>query len=159
MFRKILFVLIAILLGIQFFRPEKNISSGASADAIQTVFTVPDDVQTVLNKACRDCHSNQSTYPWYFSIQPVAWWIDHHIDEGKSELNFDAFATYSPKKQHHKMEEIVEQVKSEEMPLQSYTWTHRDARLTMEERVVLTNWASLLQKKIAEKHQLPEDKK
>ena len=158
MIRKILVGLLIALVVIQFIRPEKNNAAGPSPDRIQTAYEVPGNVQQILDKACMDCHSNQSRYPWYNNIQPVAWWIEDHIEEGKGELNFDAFASYKPKRQHHKMEEIVEQVKEGEMPLESYTWMHKEANLTQEEKEILTNWAGQLQKLIAEKYQLPAEK-
>lgn len=159
MVRKFLLGALVVLAGIQFIRPEKNRAAGTSPNTIQTVYSVPADVQQILDKACLDCHSNNTRYPWYNNLQPVAWWIDHHVDEGKRELNFDAFASYSPKKQHHKMEEIGEQVKSGEMPMDSYTWMHKEAVLTPDEKAILTTWAGFMQKHIAEQHQLPPDKK
>src|SRR5213592_2028705 len=98
MLSKILLVLLLLLIVIQFVRPEKNQSTGVSANDITTKYAVPTAVQSVLKRACFDCHSNNTTYPWYDNIQPVAWWLNHHIEEGKDELNFSEFTTYSPKK-------------------------------------------------------------
>jgi hypothetical protein len=88
-----------------------------------------------------DCHSNNTNYPWYASVQPLAWWIDHHIEEGKGELNFSEFASYKPKKARHKLDEVAEQVEIHEMPLNSYTFIHAEARLTAAERKLLSDWA------------------
>lgn len=134
-------LMLLALAGIQFARPEKNIQAGTSANHINTIFPVPSDVQPILEKACYDCHSNNSRYPWYFNIQPVGMWMDKHIDDGKKELNFSEFADKRLRFQYRKMEEIIEQVKEKEMPIDSYTWTHKDARLTDEERIKITGWA------------------
>jgi len=146
-FPKIFFMLKKILLGIfvvlvlaQFIRPTRNISETPSPNHISKAYPVPADVEAIFNKACNDCHSNNTVYPWYASIQPVAGWLDHHIDEGKGELNFDEFITYKPKKAHHKLEEVNEMVKEGEMPLESYTWIHKDAKLTQEEKLIVANW-------------------
>lgn len=129
------------LIGIQFFRPGKNITAGDQANAIAKKFSVPADVKTILDKACMDCHSNNSRYPWYNNIQPVAWWIADHVKDGKGELNFDEYINKRPRFQYHKMEEMIDQVKEGEMPINSYTWTHKDAKLTQEEKTKLTDWA------------------
>lgn len=139
-FKKILVILLIAFIAIQFFRPEKNVSSDKSKN-ISTMYAVSADVNTILTKACNDCHTNNTIYPWYAAVQPVTWWLDDHIKEGKKHLNFDEYSTYSLRKQYHKMEEVVEQVKEKEMPLDSYTWIHRNAKLSDEERITLTSWA------------------
>lgn len=143
MFKKILLLLCAVLLLIQIFRPARNIAAIVSQSKdISTVVAVPQPVEAILAKACYDCHSNSSHYPWYYNIQPVAWWIAHHIEEGKEELNFSDFADYSLKRQVHKFEEIADEVQEGKMPLNSYTWTHSEARLNPEEVRLLCNWAN-----------------
>jgi hypothetical protein len=108
----------------------------------------------ILDKACNDCHSNNTKYPWYSNFQPVAWWLDHHVDEGKGEINFDEFLTYPAKKARHKMEEVNEMVKEGEMPLNSYTWVHKDAVLTQAEKLVLAEWAVATMKTIETENNL-----
>lgn len=81
-------------------------------------------------------------------IQPVGWWLQYHVNDGKEHLNFSEFLSYDAKKQDHKMEELIEMVKEKEMPLNSYTWTHDEARLTDQERQVLVNWAEGIRKNI-----------
>jgi len=139
-FKRILLILLIALLAIQFVRPAKNESTDKSKH-ISKLYAVPADVNTILTKACNDCHTNNTIYPWYAEVQPVTWWLDDHIKEGKKHLNFDEYTTFSLRKQYHKMEEVVEQVKEKEMPLNSYTWVHRDAKLTDAEHVALTTWA------------------
>lgn len=129
------------LLVIQFFRPEKNRETTPSPHHISTAFAIPDDVNLILKKACNDCHSNHSEYPWYFNFQPVGIWINGHIKDGKQHLNFSEYTNKRLRYQYHKMEEVIEMVKDGEMPLESYTWTHKDARLTDEEKNKLINWA------------------
>ncbi len=141
MLKKIIIALIAIFIGIQFFRPAKNKAAGTQANSIDNVFPVPENVKVILNKSCMDCHSNNTHYPWYDNIQPVSWWLDNHVKEGKREINFDEYATYNLRRKYHKMEEVVEQMKSGEMPLKSYTVTHADARLNQQEKQLLIDWA------------------
>ena len=156
--KKIAWFLLISLIVIQFIKPEKNQSAQKSPNDISTVAAVPGKVQTILDKACNDCHSNNTRYPWYSNIQPVAWWLADHVKEGKGELNFSEFASYSPKKQAHKLEETIEMVKEGEMPLNSYTWTHKDAILTSEEKLAVSTWADELRKSIMTKNNLTEEK-
>lgn len=141
MLKKILLVLLVIFLVMQAFRPEKNVS-GQKNNAIATLYPVPDNVNQILVKACNDCHSNTTVYPWYAEIQPVAWWLDDHVKDGKKHLNFDEFATYRLAKQFHKLEEVFDEVKGGEMPLESYTVVHRDAKLTTEEKNIILDWST-----------------
>jgi hypothetical protein len=141
MFKKILYGLAALLILLQFVRPNKNIHEGDQPNNIAKKYAVPADVDGILKKACYDCHSNNTTYPWYANIQPVGLWLNNHVNEGKGELNFDEFLSYSPKKAKHKLEELGDVVKEGEMPLGSYTIIHKNAVLTQEEKIALTNWA------------------
>jgi hypothetical protein len=93
------------------------------------------------------------------NIQPVGWWMQHHVKEGKSHLNFSEFASYAPKRQHHKLEELIEMVKEGEMPLNSYLWIHGNAKLSDQDRSTLLNWADQLMKEIALKNNLPTEVK
>jgi hypothetical protein len=153
-------VLLGLAIGfiiIQFFRPEKNANATVSANHIEQMYPVPENVKLVLAKACYDCHSNNTRYPWYDRIQPVAWWLDNHVQEGKAELNFSEFGTYTLQRQAKKLKKSAHEVEEGEMPLSSYTVIHTDARLTADEKQVLMAWAKDLSLKIS--GQLPAEKK
>ena len=97
---------------------------------------------TILQTSCFDCHSNYTNYPWYTNIQPIGWWLNHHVDEGKEELNFSEFESYSLKRKLHKLEEIKEMVEEGEMPLSSYTLIHGDTKLSPEQKEILYTWVT-----------------
>ena len=105
-------------------------------------------VKNVLKKACNDCHSNYTNYPWYCRIQPVGWWIQHHVNEGKHHLNFSDFASYTQKRQVHKLNDMAEVMEEGEMPLSSYTLIHKEAKLTDAENKLLAEWAKNLSHQI-----------
>jgi hypothetical protein len=87
-------VLLAILVIIQFFHPAKNQSTEVLPTDIAKVYVAPaPDVDVILKKACNDCHSNNTVYPWYNNVQPVAWWLNNHIENGKRHLNFSDFGS------------------------------------------------------------------
>jgi DNA replicative helicase MCM subunit Mcm2 (Cdc46/Mcm family) len=141
MFKKIMLFLLAALVIIQFIHPKKNKAEGQQPNYIGNTYAIPVDVKTILAKACNDCHTNNTNYPWYTNLQPVHWWLNKHINNGKKEINFDEYTKRSLRFQYHKMEEVIEQVKEGEMPLNSYTWVHKDAKLTPEEKAKITGWA------------------
>lgn len=134
--------LLGILVIAQFIRPKQENPPVVAAEDFLSIAQPPADVASVLQSACYDCHSHETTYPWYANITPINWWLYDHIEEGREHLNFSIWGTYEPRRADHKLEEIVEVVDEGEMPLQSYTWTHADARLSAEQRSMLTAWAS-----------------
>lgn len=140
--KKILIALAAVLIIIQFFRPAKNLSDDQTYD-ISTKYIIPDSVHAILTVACNDCHSNRTEYPWYAEIQPVAWWLNNHVTDGKRHLNYSDFTSRPVAVQNHKFEETIETVKEGEMPLPSYTWLglHGSAKLTDEQKEILVSWA------------------
>jgi hypothetical protein len=148
MLKKIALTLLVALILIQFISPKKNLATTRTPQHIENTYAVPANVQAILARACYDCHSDSTRYPWYNRVQPVAWWLANHVDEGKNELNFSQFGGYTKKRKDHKLEELTEMVKEGEMPLNSYTWMHGDAKLTAEERTALIAWANNLRSQI-----------
>ena len=144
--------LLILLIGIQFIRPPKNQQQGISANHISRQFPIPGDVEPILEKACYDCHTNNSRYPWYYNRQPVGIWMNGHIKEAKGHLNLSEFTDKRPRVQFHKMEEIIEMVKEKAMPIASYKWTHKDARLTVAERSKLIEWAGSVMDTLKNRH-------
>ena len=135
-----------IFLVIQLFGIDTNPSAAESYDGkdIAEIYPIDNDVLQILQNSCYDCHSDQTQYPWYASVQPVGWWLQHHVEEGKEELNFNKFAGYRLRRQYHKFEEIIEQVNEGEMPLKSYTLIHRNAKLSDSQKNKLTGWANAM---------------
>ena len=144
MFKKILkrtfqFLLAAFIV-IQFFRPAKNKAEGISSNDISKLYPIPEDVGSILKTSCYDCHSNNTVYPWYAKIQPVGWWLNDHVKDAKKDLNFSEFAGYSIRRQYRKLEEINDLVKKDEMPLDSYLWIHKYAKLNEQQKLTVANW-------------------
>ena len=154
MIRKILLFLLVVLIVMQVIRPKLDNNSGTATHSIATITSIPDETGQLLKSSCNDCHSNTTIYPWYAHVQPVGWWLDDHVNEGKKELNFDEFTTYPVRKQYHKLEEVVEMVKEKEMPLNSYTWIHKDADLSTEQRQQLVSWSEKLMADMKAKYPL-----
>jgi len=152
MLKKILLLLLAALIIIQVFHPKRNKTEGEQPDYIGKLYPVPEDVHSILARACLDCHSNNTRYPWYCNFQPVDWWIAKHINDGKKDLNLDEFIKRSLRFQYNKMKDVVDLVKKEEMPLNSYTWIHKDAKLSTTEKNILVNWANAIRDSMKAKY-------
>ncbi len=143
-FRSFLIVITILFVLIQFFPPVSNKSEAKDGKAMKQLFNIPKEVSLILSKACYDCHSNKTNYPWYSNIQPLGWYIGKHVSEGKQELNFDEFGDYSIKRQKNKFKAIASQIEENEMPLASYTRLHPQAELTSIEKEVIIKWAKSL---------------
>lgn len=136
MLKKIFSGLVLSFILIQFYRPEKTnpVVEGKSINA-------PADVAAILARSCNDCHSNNTMWPWYTNIAPVSFFTINHVNEGRKELNFSEWETYTEKRKMRKFKEIYEQVIGKEMPLASYLYVHGEATLSAEEVTILCNWA------------------
>ena len=135
-------ILLIGLVLLQFVRPSRNRSKSKLPTDITNAVSIPANVQHIFSVACSDCHSNNTHYPWYAQIQPVGWLLASHIREGKAELNFSEFGAYSKRRQISKLSSIANSLKDGTMPLDSYKWLHRGARLTEKEKMVIINWAN-----------------
>jgi hypothetical protein len=140
--RKILLGLLVMLILIQFIQTPRNKSNELRSTDLTKTFSVPQDVLNILKTACYDCHSNNTNYPWYSKVQPLGWLLANHIKEGKAELNFNEFGSYSMRRQTSKLNAIANSIKDGSMPLGSYILLHKNARLSDEENASLIDWAA-----------------
>ncbi|GAA0893009.1 heme-binding domain-containing protein [Fulvivirga kasyanovii] len=135
-----LFTLLAALIIMQFFRIDKSVPEYNKTNDFIALESPPEAVSHILVKACYDCHSNETIYPWYSEVAPLSWWLASHIDEGREHLNYSTWGEQSLKRKKHKLEEMIEEVEEGEMPLTSYTLAHWEASLTADEKAALINW-------------------
>ena len=140
--RKVLLGLFIVFVLIQFIQPVRNLSNEIHFGDITKTINVPENVQRVLKTACYDCHSNNTHYPWYSRVQPFGWLLAKHIRDGKSGLNFDEFGAYSLRRRISKINGIKNSMEDGTMPLSSYTFLHRNARLSTTERALIIDWAT-----------------
>ncbi len=127
--------LVVILIAIQFVPVDRS-NPPATAD-----FDGPTNVATVLRTSCYDCHSHETTWPWYSRIAPVSWLVAHDVEEARGHLNFSLWGSYDPKRQERLAEEIWEEVEEGEMPLPAYLLAHSDARLTDAAKATIRDWS------------------
>ena len=145
----ILFVILIVFIIIQFIRPARNTSGQVLQTDISKIYSIPQNVSSLLKNACYDCHSNNTNYPWYTNIQPVGWLLAADIKNGKAKLNFSEFGSFSSRRQISKLRNIENRIKDGTMPLPAYQLMHKDARLTKEEKELLIDWIQKTKDSIA----------
>jgi len=127
-------VLVAALLVAQLFRIDRT-NPPVSSDALMDPAVKP-----VLKRACYDCHSNETLWPWYSGIAPVSWLVGSDVSEGRRELNFSEWGTYSKDVQARKLKAVAEEVQDGDMPPWYYSIMHRESRLNQQERDQIRAW-------------------
>lgn len=142
--KRILIIFVIILIGIQFIPALPDDYQPVPGQTFLEVYDVPREVGAILKTACYDCHSHQAKWPWYSKVAPVSFWVGHHVEEGREHLDFSQWGAYSAKKADHKLEEIIEEVKEGEMPLDSYTWIHTEALLSDAQKSLLLDYVNSL---------------
>ncbi len=147
LFQIILVLLVVAFAAIQFIQPEKNRGERTEAHLFNQN-EISDDVSTLLQNACLDCHSGETNYLWFHSIAPVSWMVNNHITDGKEELNLSEWGEMEVLDQIGALDEMCEEVEKGNMPLKSYTFMHSKARLTEEQKKLLCDWAEKLSEEL-----------
>ena len=139
--KRTLFIFLIIFIVMQFIRPtreniavEKNLEIKADVKVMQ-----------IFHKACNDCHTNETIWPWYSNIAPFSWAISNHVIQGRKALNFSTWENYTQEEKEKKLKDIYRTVYAA-MPLQSYLIGHEEADLTKEERTFIRNWTGVRNK-------------
>jgi len=87
----------------------------------------------IFMRACGDCHSNETKWPWYSNVAPISWSVYHHVEEGREHFNISMWGV----QKKNEGEEAAEEVEEGEMPLASYLLAHPEARLSESEKEAL----------------------
>lgn len=137
-------ILLVGFVGIQFVPTDLNQSDTVPKTDFLLVNNTQENISALLQESCYDCHSNNTEYPWYNKVQPAAWYLEDHIQEGKDELNFNEWAEYSDRRKNSKLRSIISQIEEDKMPLDSYTLIHKDAILSDEDKRVIIDYMTAL---------------
>lgn len=141
-------VLLVVLVGIQFVPTKLNQSDIVLNTDFSLVNKSPKNISRILQVSCYDCHGNNTVYPWYSRIQPAAWFLERHIDEGKEELNFSEWDEYSNRRKKSKLKSIINQIRDDEMPLFSYTIIHKKAYFSASEKELIIEYMNDIKESI-----------
>jgi hypothetical protein len=142
-------VLAVIFVGIQFVRPARTNPAIDQPQTIEAHTQMTPQVGKILERACNDCHSNKTNWPWYSNVAPVSWWVIDHVDHGREHLNYSEWARLRPSDQSKTLQEICEEVTDGNMPLPSYLPLHPNARLSEEDKKTICDWTEAERKRMA----------
>jgi len=143
-------ILIVIVVGIQVVRPART---NPPVDESQTIYArtqVPPEAASILNRSCRDCHSNQTVWPWYTQVAPVSWWLSNHVNEGRRNLNLSEWGKLDRDRQDRKLRQICDEVQDGMMPLSSYLPMHPAAKLSEQDKKTLCDWTEKERERMAQ---------
>ena len=147
----VLIILVVGLVAIQFFnRPDMSTTTEITPGHITKVMTVPANVESILKRSCYDCHSDHTVWPWYSSIAPASWLVGDDVVTGRKKMNFSQWDKMPTAKQEARLNEICEEIKSDEMPLPPYLILHGDAKLSQADKDILCQWVEVELKKLEE---------
>ena len=125
----------ALLVLIQLVRPSQT------NPPVTGKIQAPPEVAVLLERACNDCHSNETKWPWYSQVAPFSWLVSRDVKDGRKHLNFSEWENYEEGRKLKKLEEVAEEVEAGEMPMELYVPLHPEAKLSPDERRVLVEWA------------------
>jgi hypothetical protein len=133
-------LLIALLIAAQLIRIERT--NPRVGPPVGRELVAPAEVHALLRRACYDCHSNETRWPWYARVAPASWLVAHDVDEGREELNFSTWEAYPPARRRKLLRETAEEVAEGKMPPWYYVLLHDEARLGPAERDALRAWTA-----------------
>ena len=140
-FKRIALIIGAAFIVSQFIRPDRTNPESNPTKSMEAIQNVPVEISSIMDRACRDCHSNHTVWPWYSNIAPMSWLVVNDIVEGREHLNFSEWGNYKKGKMVKKLSQMAEEVTDNSMPLQKYTFLHSEAKLNKQERKLFSDWA------------------
>jgi Haem-binding domain len=141
--KPVVLVLTLALAGAQFVQPERINPPSEPAASFEAVIQPPPDAVGVLARSCRDCHSQQTVWPWYSAVAPASWLVARDVKEGRAHLNLSQWNIYGPEASRLRMRAICEEAAQGNMPPKYYTPLHPRARLTDSDVTALCGLAKL----------------
>ncbi len=147
--KKVLYILLGVFIIIQFIPSNRpKVSFDNPNDLIANSPNMPKDVKLILKTSCYDCHSNETIYPWYSYVAPTSFLVSRHVKKARENINFSEWEGYKKSTKAEKLDDIYDEITEGEMPLESFTFIHRDAVLSSGEREVISSWAENLSDKL-----------
>src|SRR6266550_828287 len=135
-------VLVVVFLGLQFVRPARTNPAVDESQSIEADTQITPQVKDILDRSCRDCHSNRTEWPWYTNVAPVSWWITDHVNEGRQNLNLSEWGKLDKDRQDKKLRQMCDEVTDGVMPLSSYLPMHPKAKLSEQDKKALCDWTA-----------------
>jgi hypothetical protein len=132
--------LVVFFVGAQFVPVDRSNPPTDPQQEFTARLSPPPAVASVIERSCRDCHSNRTTWPWYSRIAPVSWLVVNDVKEGRAHLNFSEWGTLGARRSARRLEEICEEIRSGAMPIPAYTLMHPSTKLAPQEIEAICGW-------------------
>jgi hypothetical protein len=142
-------VMVVVFLGLQFVRPARTNPSVDQTQTVNAHLQITPPVAAILDRSCHDCHSNSTRWPWYSNVAPASWYLIDHVNDGRTHLNFSEWGKLDKRQADNKLEEMCEEVTDRLMPIDTYTWIHRSARLSDADIKILCDWTEAERERLA----------
>jgi hypothetical protein len=139
--KRVVIGVVMLFIVIQAIRPAKTNPTIDETKTVQVNTKMSSEISAILERACYDCHSSKTKWPWYSQIAPVSWFLVSDVNDGRKDMSFSNWASYDAKKAARKLQEIGEKVEKGEMPLKSYLLLHPAAKLSESDKRALCDWA------------------
>ena len=139
--RRIGLAALILLAAIQFIPVNRANPAVDRSQSIYATLSIPADAKAVFERSCENCHSDETSWPWYSYVAPVSWVVARDVHQARKAMNLSEWGGYSANQKTDKLEEICEQVTNGDMPDRKYTLIHRPARLTAKERDLICQWS------------------
>lgn len=133
-------VIIVALAVLQFFGPDRTNPPEDPSATFEAVAQPPKQVMAVIERSCRDCHTNRTRWPWYSRVAPASFLVAQDVKRGRAHLNFSEWRGLSPEITALKMHEVCIEVTRGDMPLWYYLPAHAEAKLSAEDIKTLCSW-------------------
>jgi hypothetical protein len=129
------------IIAIQFLQPDRTNPVILPGRSLEDHLRVPPDVDTILRKACYNCHSNETQWPWYSRVAPFSWVVGDDVHRGRDDMNFSDWVRHDLEEAAQRLRESCRLAREGHMPPARYRWLHPASRLTQEELNRLCEWA------------------
>jgi hypothetical protein len=140
MAKKLKFVVLAfviLLAGSQFIQPDRSNPPINPAATFEAVAKPSAELTAVVSRACYNCHSNNTIWPWYSRIAPVSWLVADDVKGGRAHLNFSEWGLLGPDVAQRRLQDVCDEVRAGDMPLWQYRLMRPEARLSAQDVKVL----------------------
>jgi hypothetical protein len=134
-------VIAVVAVGLQFTTPDHANPPIDGTQTVEAMTAVPPEVSALFSRSCKDCHSNETNWRWYTYVAPISWFTVGHVNDGRAELNLSEWGRYSARMKETRLKAICAQCRGGTMPISSYAFVHREAKLSPGDVKLICEWS------------------
>jgi Haem-binding domain len=138
--KRVLMIAVIAFGAAQIIRPSRTNPPVDPKLEIGSVLALDKAVSAIFDRSCNDCHSHRTVWLWYSNVAPISWLIAHDVNDGREDLNFSQWGSYSAQRREKRLGDICKKVTEGEMPGVPYTLLHPSAKLTQADVQAICRW-------------------